>query len=110
MTSIMNDREYDVMADVERDHWWYRGLRDLIGRVLVKEGFAQRSGLRVLDAGCGTGRTSACSARCSTPPTSAASTGRRWRWTTRGPKSRRRTSIAATFAPRSFTPTSSTSS
>ncbi|MEN6451673.1 MAG: class I SAM-dependent methyltransferase [Thermoguttaceae bacterium] len=55
MTSIMNDREYDVMADVERDHWWYRGLRDLIGRVLVKEGFAQRSGLRVLDAGCGTG-------------------------------------------------------
>lgn len=55
MTSVMNDREYDVMADVERDHWWYRGLRDLIGRVLVREGLAERSGLRVLDAGCGTG-------------------------------------------------------
>lgn len=55
MTSIMNDHEYDVMAHVERDHWWYRGLRDLIGRLLVREGFANRSGLRVLDAGCGTG-------------------------------------------------------
>ncbi len=55
MIGAMNDREYQVMADVESVHWWYRGLRDLISRVLDAAGFAQRSDLRVLDAGCGTG-------------------------------------------------------
>lgn len=51
----MQDREYRTMADVEADHWWYRGMRDLIGRVLVEHGYTERTGLRVLDAGCGTG-------------------------------------------------------
>jgi SAM-dependent methyltransferase len=51
----MNEREYHVMAELEADHWWYRGLRDLISRTLVANGFTERSGLRVLDAGCGTG-------------------------------------------------------
>jgi SAM-dependent methyltransferase len=51
----MQVREYGVMAEVEADHWWYRGLRDLIGRLLVAHGYTARSGLRVLDAGCGTG-------------------------------------------------------
>jgi SAM-dependent methyltransferase len=55
MTGTMNDREYQVMADVEGVHWWYRGLRDLVGRVLVSRGAAARSDLRVLDVGCGTG-------------------------------------------------------
>ena len=51
----MQDREYRTMAEVEADHWWYRGMRDLISRVLVEQGYTERSGLRVLDAGCGTG-------------------------------------------------------
>lgn len=51
----MPDHEYQLMAELEWDHWWYRGLRDLIGRVLKTQGFLERSDLRVLDAGCGTG-------------------------------------------------------
>ncbi len=43
---------YDRIAEVERDHWWYRGTREiagaLLGRRLVSDG-------RLLDAGCGTG-------------------------------------------------------
>ncbi len=51
----MQDREYQIMAEVEAEHWWYRGLRDLIGRLLAAHGYTARPGLRVLDAGCGTG-------------------------------------------------------
>lgn len=51
----MDDREYDVMAELEPTHWWYVGLRDLIMRVLARCRLAGRKGLRVLDAGCGTG-------------------------------------------------------
>lgn len=53
----MNDIEYQTMGSVEGVHWWYCGLRDLIGRVLIAKGFGERSNLRVLDAGCGTGET-----------------------------------------------------
>ena len=50
----MKDAEYEVMYRVEEDHWWYVGLHHLllewIGRV------AAWRRLRILDAGCGTGR------------------------------------------------------
>jgi SAM-dependent methyltransferase len=51
----MNENEYRLMADIESDHWWYRGLRDLLGRVIASAGMIGRSDLNVLDAGCGTG-------------------------------------------------------
>lgn len=51
----MNEREYRIMAQLEADHWWYRGLRDLICRALRSYGLMHRQGLHVLDAGCGTG-------------------------------------------------------
>lgn len=51
----MNSEEYEVMARVEADHWWYRGLRDALSRVLARFGLPDRP--RVLDAGCGTGET-----------------------------------------------------
>ena len=51
----MDEREYRLMAEVETEHWWYRGLQDLIARVLRSRQLVGRSGLRVLDAGCGTG-------------------------------------------------------
>jgi SAM-dependent methyltransferase len=51
----MNEREYRLMADVESAHWWYLGLRDLLVRVLRSTGLTAQTGLRVLDAGCGTG-------------------------------------------------------
>lgn len=43
---------YDRIAEVERDHWWYRGTREIAAGLLGKR---LRSGGRLLDAGCGTG-------------------------------------------------------
>lgn len=49
----MHPGEYEAMSRVERSHWWYRGLRDLLTRLLEAERFP--SPPRLLDAGCGTG-------------------------------------------------------
>ena len=51
----MNEREYEQMFKVEDRHWWYASLHELILEFVAKE---QQSGrtLRILDAGCGTGR------------------------------------------------------
>lgn len=43
------------MAAVEREHWWYCGLRDLIARSLRRWMPAGAHPLAALDAGCGTG-------------------------------------------------------
>ncbi len=53
----MRPIEYERMAEVEADHWWYRGLRDAIGRCLDHPRIGLRANPRVLDAGCGTGET-----------------------------------------------------
>lgn len=50
---IDNHREYDVMAAVEADHWWYRVLHHLVIESIERR-FESRN-LNVLDAGCGTG-------------------------------------------------------
>lgn len=60
----MEQAEYDIMAAVERDHWWYRGMRR-IARAWLDPLFAGRPGgqaapgWRALDAGCGTGGNAA---------------------------------------------------
>lgn len=41
------------IRDVERDHWWYRGMRDLSAVLL--EPWLARGDQSLLDAGCGTG-------------------------------------------------------
>jgi 2-polyprenyl-3-methyl-5-hydroxy-6-metoxy-1,4-benzoquinol methylase len=51
----MNAREYDVMFQVEDNHWWYVSLHDLILRYIAREP-EPANGLVMLDAGCGTGR------------------------------------------------------
>jgi SAM-dependent methyltransferase len=51
----MNLEEYHRMAAVEHEHWWYRGLRDLITRFLKRVPRRPEEPLAVLDAGCGTG-------------------------------------------------------
>ncbi len=51
----MNEREYLKMYEVEEYHWWYVSLHNLITAFVALE---KRAGipLKILDAGCGTGR------------------------------------------------------
>ncbi len=46
--------EYEVMAAVELNHWWYGGMR-AIAAAFLDSLYAERRNLRILDAGCGTG-------------------------------------------------------
>lgn len=51
----MHPGEHEIMARVEADHWWYRGLRDTVARTLERLDPPLPASPRVLDAGCGTG-------------------------------------------------------
>jgi SAM-dependent methyltransferase len=49
------DRDYELQTHQAEDrHWWYRGRRVVLERVL--DGLDLPSGARILDAGCGSGR------------------------------------------------------
>jgi SAM-dependent methyltransferase len=49
------DREYELQTHRAEDrHWWYRGRRTVLARVL--EDLSLPTGARILDAGCGSGR------------------------------------------------------
>src|SRR5262249_46249267 len=50
----MRDDEYQSMYDLERTLWWYRGMRE-ITLSIIGDNLVSNSGLRFLDAGCGTG-------------------------------------------------------
>lgn len=52
----MDADQYSTMYQVERDHWWYRGMRRNMWRLLRRYLAAGRS-YAILDAGCGTGGT-----------------------------------------------------
>jgi SAM-dependent methyltransferase len=45
--------EYEAMSSAEERHWWYLGLRELLGALLPRAISVRAP--RVLDAGCGTG-------------------------------------------------------
>lgn len=47
-------REYEAMRNVEDNLWWYRVLNKLVVASIQKR-FGDRTDLRILDAGCGTG-------------------------------------------------------
>lgn len=51
----MEPEQYDIMARAEQQHWWYRGLRDVIGQCLQQSDLRLPEHPSVLDAGCGTG-------------------------------------------------------
>lgn len=50
----MEDFAYREQFDLEDEHWWFQGRRAVIWSLLDRAGIG--SGLRILDAGCGTGR------------------------------------------------------
>lgn len=50
----MNPAEFANIARSERDFWWYRGMRDILFRLLDFH-LAGRKISRALEAGCGTG-------------------------------------------------------
>lgn len=47
------EKEYIKMAEVERNHWWYRNLHHLVLDT-IKNRFDSRD-IAIIDAGCGTG-------------------------------------------------------
>src|SRR4051794_24376316 len=48
---VLTPEYYDRLAALEREHWWWRGVRRVTQRVLRET----PGPLRVFDAGCGTG-------------------------------------------------------
>jgi ubiquinone/menaquinone biosynthesis C-methylase UbiE len=53
----MGSEEYFArLYEVEEEHWWSRGMREVAGGILDAH-YRDARGLRVLDAGCGTGGT-----------------------------------------------------
>jgi ubiquinone/menaquinone biosynthesis C-methylase UbiE len=48
------DRLLEATARAERDHFWFRGFRRFVAPMLARAA-AGRTGLRLLDCGCGTG-------------------------------------------------------
>jgi SAM-dependent methyltransferase len=57
----MDDALERSTFDIEERHWWYRGRRAVLDAVL--DGLALPAGLRILDAGCGSGRNMVALAR-----------------------------------------------
>lgn len=50
----MERATYDRMFEQEDTHWWFRGRRDIISRLVERLGLS-RDRARILEAGCGTG-------------------------------------------------------
>lgn len=51
----MDKRELNAILEFDDSHWWYRGRREIIRAELDQ--LPLPAGTRVLDAGCGSGRT-----------------------------------------------------
>ncbi len=47
----MEKSEYKTLYEIENEHWWHIALHDLVEHYIAQKG----SGLKIFDAGCGTG-------------------------------------------------------
>ena len=45
---------YDRMAEIDGEHWWFAARREIIAKLIEREGPTGRN-LRILEVGCGTG-------------------------------------------------------
>lgn len=61
----MEDWRYRELYELEDQHWWFRGRRRMIWALIGRAGIAP--GIRLLDAGCGTGRNLVEFARLGAP-------------------------------------------
>jgi SAM-dependent methyltransferase len=52
----MEREQYAIMARREERHWWYSGMRR-VALAVLERALDGRRGMRILDAGCGTGGT-----------------------------------------------------
>jgi SAM-dependent methyltransferase len=50
----MDPKEYEIMYRAEQSHWWYQGMASITRRLLDRF-YSPGGGLKILDAGCGTG-------------------------------------------------------
>lgn len=50
----MDPKEYEIMYQVEDNHWWYLGM-EAITRAILNRWYQPEGKLAILDAGCGTG-------------------------------------------------------
>ncbi|MBU4311299.1 MAG: class I SAM-dependent methyltransferase, partial [Candidatus Omnitrophica bacterium] len=51
----MEDKEYKLLFNSEDTYWWHNGLHSIALELLPLRHFLNKNGIRVLDAGCGTG-------------------------------------------------------
>jgi SAM-dependent methyltransferase len=51
----VHEAEFEAMLALDERHWWYRGRRAMLSAVLERVELPPRA--RLLDAGCGSGRT-----------------------------------------------------
>ena len=62
----MEAEAYEELQRLETDHWWYRGMRAIVNRILMRI-YDSPVPLKILDAGCGTGGNLTALARYGTP-------------------------------------------
>ncbi len=51
----MEDSYYQQMANVQKDHWWYRGRRKILSYLIANLPLKKESPVQILEIGCGTG-------------------------------------------------------
>src|SRR5438105_215396 len=49
----MHEQDFELLYQLEETYWWFPAMRRITDTIAARE--LQRPGLRILDAGCGTG-------------------------------------------------------
>src|SRR5690349_21280001 len=49
----MHEQDFELLYQLEEHYWWFPAMRDITDTIAARE--LRKPGVRVLDAGCGTG-------------------------------------------------------